>query len=351
VRRAGAIAAIVTSSVAGAAAARQSYKLLRANPPGGRKTWTRTNHRGEPITLLEGPAVVIGGAASALANAAGPREQIALIVAGVGAGGFGAYDDLAGDGGSRGFRGHIGALRNGHLTTGAVKLVGIGANGLVAAALAASKSQSDRSGGDGSRSPVMAAADLVINTGLIAGGANLLNLFDLRPGRAIKVAIGAGGMLTLAGDGGATAAGPLAAAIALLPEDLGERSMLGDAGANALGAMLGVAAASSLSRRSRLAALTVIVGLTAASEVVSFTEVIDQTGPLRWLDMLGRRPVSAEGSAGSQVKGSAPAATAASNGATATDDAPEGQTEAAAESPAPAHDAKAATASDSAEAR
>ncbi|HYK29836.1 MAG TPA: hypothetical protein VEV61_17845, partial [Streptosporangiaceae bacterium] len=152
-RRAGAIAAIVTSSVAGAAAARLSYRLLRANPPAGSKTWTRTNHRGEPITLLEGPAVVIGGAASALANAAGPREQMALIVAGVGAGGFGAYDDLAGDGGSRGFRGHIGALRNGDLTTGAVKLAGIGATGLVAAALAVSKSQSDRSGGDGSRSP------------------------------------------------------------------------------------------------------------------------------------------------------------------------------------------------------
>jgi hypothetical protein len=88
-------------------------------------------------------------------------------------------------------------------------------------------------------------------------------------------------------------AAPLGAAIALLPEDLGERAMLGDAGANALGALLGAAAAASLSRPARLTLLAAITGLTAASEVVSFTTVIERTPALRWLDMLGRRPVPA----------------------------------------------------------
>jgi len=85
--------------------------------------------------------------------------------------------------------------------------------------------------------------------------------------------------------------------VALLPEDLGERAMLGDAGANALGALLGAAAAGSLSRRARIAILAGVTALTAASEVVSFTKVIQRTPPLHWLDMLGRRPAHAAGSA------------------------------------------------------
>ena len=66
--------------------------------------------------------------------------------------------------------------------------------------------------------------------------------------------------------------------------------MLGDAGANALGAMLGAAAATTLPRGPGSACWRSCVGLTAASEKVSFTKVIERTGPLRWLDMLGRSP-------------------------------------------------------------
>jgi hypothetical protein len=88
-------------------------------------------------------------------------------------------------------------------------------------------------------------------------------------------------------------AAPVGAALALLGEDLGERAMLGDAGANALGALLGVAAAASLPRPARVALLAGIAGLTAASEKVSFTAVIERTPALKWLDMLGRRPVPA----------------------------------------------------------
>ena len=281
----------IRSAIVGAAAARLSYSLLRARPPGGAAKWTRTNHRGEPVTLLEGPAVAIGGVAGALAAGGPARDQLAMAIAGAGAAAFGGYDDLAGNGDSKGFRGHIGALAKGELTTGAVKLAGIGAVGLAAAVIAGGSADGGADRVVGRRAVTAALADTLINAGLIAGSANLLNLFDLRPGRAAKVALIAGGLLAPAS--ASASAAPLAAAAALLPEDLGERAMLGDAGANALGAMLGTAAATSLSRPARLAALGVITGLTASSEVVSFTKIIERTGPLRWLDMLGRRPAEA----------------------------------------------------------
>ncbi len=266
-----------TAGAAAAGATRLAYTVLNQRPPGGTKTWSRTNHRGEPVTLLEGPAVAAGAMAGALAQAAlgSPRSGAAMALAGAGAAAFGGYDDLAGSGDRRGFGGHLGALRHGEVTTGAVKLGGIGLTGIVSAALA---------GG--------APADVIINAGLVAGGANLLNLFDLRPGRAIKVAVASGALIAAGGSLSGRRAGvaaPLAAALTLLPEDLGERAMLGDCGANALGAMLGAAAAG-LPRPARIALLAGITGLTAASEKVSFTKVIERTPALRWLDMAGRRP-------------------------------------------------------------
>jgi hypothetical protein len=290
-----ALAAALTS-VAAAGAARAAYAVLTRRPPGGEKTWTRVNHRGEPVTLLEGPAVAAGAvlaqflcserARSSARNAwalvaAGQRDDpdsgagLALALAGAGAFGFGVYDDLAGSGKRRGLRGHLGALANGEVTTGAVKLGGLAATGLASALLL---------GGE--------PADVAVNAGLVAGGANLLNLFDLRPGRAIKAATLSAALITAGGGerGARAVAAPLGAALALLHDDLGERAMLGDAGANALGAMLGGAAAVSLPRPARIALLAGIVALTGASEKVSFTKVIERTPPLRWLDLLGRRP-------------------------------------------------------------
>jgi hypothetical protein len=283
--------ALLTGGLA-AVTARAAYAALNARPPGGRQAWARTNHRGEPVTLLEGPAAATAAAAAALIAPGLPaRGRAALAVAGAGAAAFGGYDDLKGSAARRGFRGHLGALARGEVTSGTVKMAGIGVTGLAAAALAGGTAA------DGGTAGAGPAADLLINAGLAAGGANLLNLFDLRPGRAIKVALAAGAALAFASPAGAlAAAAPAGAALAVLPEDLGERAMLGDSGANALGGMLGVAAALALPRRARIAVLAAITGLTAASEVVSFTRVIDRTPPLRWLDMLGRRPLAVSAS-------------------------------------------------------
>ncbi|HLU72942.1 MAG TPA: hypothetical protein VKZ82_12205, partial [Nonomuraea sp.] len=190
----------------GAVAARAAYTALtRTQGTDTGSRWTRKNHRGEPITLLEGPAFVAGaGAAAALTPGLPGRVRTAALLAGAGSGALGAYDDLYGTTSSKGFKGHLSALARGEVTSGAVKILGIGATGLGAAALV-------------SRGP----ADTLINGAAIAGAANLANLFDLRPGRAIKVGLLTGGPLlaaAVAGDSPATAAltaVPLGAAAAL----------------------------------------------------------------------------------------------------------------------------------------
>src|SRR5215471_2368111 len=172
-------AAPLAAATAGACLARAAYTALSRRPPGGEDLWTRTNHRGESVTLVEGPALTVASVAvSAIGPGLAPRVRAALAVAGAGSAAFGGYDDLAGSGSRRGFRGHLGALAQGEVTTGAIKLGGIGVTGLVSAMLL---------GG----SP----ADVAVNAGLVAGGANLLNLFDLRPGRALKVALASGTLL------------------------------------------------------------------------------------------------------------------------------------------------------------
>jgi UDP-N-acetylmuramyl pentapeptide phosphotransferase/UDP-N-acetylglucosamine-1-phosphate transferase len=259
---------------AGGAGAWAAYRTLRRRPPGGEALWARKNHRGEPVTLLEGPATALAAGAAALAPGVPPRLRVAGGLVALGAGALGGYDDLAGSDGRRGLRGHFGALARGEVTTGAVKTFGIGALGLAAGALVR-------------RSPLDAALAGVV----VAGSANLVNLLDLRPGRAIKAAVLLGAP-ELAGRGpaAALAALPVGAALALAGEDLAERAMLGDAGANALGASLGLATAARAGRAVLALRAATLVALTLASEKVSFTKVIEATPALHALDRLGRRP-------------------------------------------------------------
>jgi UDP-GlcNAc:undecaprenyl-phosphate/decaprenyl-phosphate GlcNAc-1-phosphate transferase len=249
--------------------------------PGSR--WQRINHAGQPISLTEGPvavAAILGGLA---AGGPGRTSRASVAVAVLGSGLVGAYDDLYGSTQAKGFRGHLRALRGGTLTSGMIKIAGVGLSGAVSSAILARASPISVNG-PAPASGLARLVDLGLNTALIAGTANLINLFDLRPGRAAKVA-------TLLGLGllGAGSAPLLGAAIGSLPPDLGERSMLGDCGANALGAGIGVVAAAHLPRTVRLVLLGAVAALTLASERLSFTKVIAQHRSLDWLDQLGRR--------------------------------------------------------------
>lgn len=245
----------------------------------------RTNFAGREVSLAEGALVVAG--TCALARRTGrPLDLLALA----GIGGLGLLDDLlephqrrAGRPVSKGLRGHLASLRSGRVTTGATKALGIPALALLAAA-----------GGPAPRGGAMVPVDAA----LTAGCANLVNLFDLRPGRALKAVLPPAALfaLTAGQDERARSGARLAVAALLpgalaLPADLRERGMLGDAGANVLGAAVGAAATRTLPAPARLALLGGVVALTLASEKVSFSAVIDRTPALRALDRAGRLPV------------------------------------------------------------
>ncbi len=273
--------ALALVGVAGTRAALAAAAALTARDPG--KPWRRTNYADRPVTLLGGPALALPATVSAALGAPPGTRAAAAVVGGVSAL-VGGYDDLAGarpeQAGDKGLAGHLAALRAGRVSAGAVKVAGIGAAAAVSALLTGRGHR--RAHGTG------ALADGILTTGLVAGTANLVNLLDLRPGRAAKAgAIAAAA--TLGGPAGGLVAGPLGAALAVLPDDLGEKVMLGDAGANALGALIGLRLAAVSGRGTRTALLSAVVGLTLASERISFTTVIESTPGLRELDRLGRR--------------------------------------------------------------
>lgn len=265
--------------------------------------WERTNFHGVTVSLRGGVAMAgasVASAAVASAFSDQPRAALGGLVASLGGGLAGYIDDVdqgAHDGGkvAKGLKGHLGALAHGQVTTGVIKIAGIGASALAASALVGSKATSVSG----------KAADLVLNTVLIAGTANLANLLDLRPGRALKATVLVATPLSYFSCAAAKpeasasaasaqrllASGLNAAAITALVEDLQETTMLGDTGANAAGALLGTSLAANDSWKLRLGTTLGVVGLILASEKVSFSKVIAANPALNWLDQLWRRPL------------------------------------------------------------
>jgi len=173
---------------------------------------------------------------------AAAHPSVALVVA------IGAADD-AWSGPERGFRGHLSAGR----TTGVLKLLGVPLAGL--------------------------AATRSLSGALLVGlSANALNQLDTKPGRALKAYLLA-----------ATAVrAPRGIAVLLLPYDLREMAMLGDAGSNGLGALLGLNSVGRLTGRGRWLAIAALAGLNLLGERRSLGELIERTPGLRELDAWGR---------------------------------------------------------------
>jgi hypothetical protein len=191
---------------------------------------------------------------------------------------LGFLDDALGQGEAaatpRGWRGHARALRQGSLSTGAIKAVG--ALALAAYVVSGQGLESWR---------------YLADVALLILATNLGNLLDLRPGRAEKAL----GLLGLGLCLGAWTfapfellgifAGPVLVGAWLT---LGERAMLGDTGANLIGAIAGVWLLTTLGEEGRLVALAAVAALTIYGELRSISATIESVPPLRWLDSLGR---------------------------------------------------------------
>ncbi|MCU1496927.1 MAG: UDP-N-acetylmuramyl pentapeptide phosphotransferase/UDP-N-acetylglucosamine-phosphate transferase [Acidimicrobiales bacterium] len=278
---------VLLGVLAGAALA---YLLLRAMMTTLQSpVLERTNYRGAVLPTAGGMVVVLAVVAAegvlGVLEAGGVeldpgatvgRRLVVLAVLGFGLLGF--VDDVIGAGQSGGFRGHIRALASGRLTSGGIKLVGGAALSLVVVAAIE----------PGSVGRILADGALVALT------ANLANLFDRAPGRTIKVsALGFAVLVALVG------AEPellgvglvVGAGLGLLEADLRERLMVGDVGANVLGAALGIGVVLTCTPVTRTVVLVVVAGANLISEWVSFSRVIERVAPLRALDRLGRRPL------------------------------------------------------------
>jgi len=195
----------------------------------------------------------------------------------------GLVDDCLGTGGDKGFRGHFSALlREGRLTSGALKAL-FGATVAFLTSLALT-TVDDKTFGPW---PLV-----LLHAVLLASSANLLNLFDLRPGRAGKVFFF--GLLLCAALArkiehyGAPLPSAAAVFIPFFRRDLRAQLMLGDTGANFLGAALGMAMVLWLTPHAKVVAAVLLLGLQVLSERYSFNALIERLAILRMLDRWGR---------------------------------------------------------------
>lgn len=196
---------------------------------------------------------------------------------------FGLFDDWVGDNGSKGFKGHFSELARGHLTTGMLKFIGIGLFSLATGVMLYDPSDP------------LAYARVIFATLTIALSANFFNLLDLRPLRASKayifsillclVALLASGTVDSEWHQVlCTLLALLGPVIATWKLDAEEVAMLGDAGANTMGALVGFIFAITLPVWLLGILTVVLLMVNLSSEKVSFSKIVHDVPFLHAID-------------------------------------------------------------------
>jgi len=205
---------------------------------------------------------------------------------------LGFVDDTCGDHTYQGWGGHWRALRaESLLTTGLLKAAGGGFVALVAAA----------AGISGGRSVGPPLVPAVVTALFLALATNSLNLFDIRPGRAIKafVAVTLVPLAALAfasrhpsvgSQVGAVLLWAMAAVMTYAPWDFQAKAMMGDTGANPLGFLLGVGWVALLPFWAEVAGVVALLWFQRFAGRASLSELILRHAWLARLDGWGRPP-------------------------------------------------------------
>ena len=172
-----------------------------------------------------------------------------------------------------GLKGHFKSLFKGTLTTGGFKALFGGFVGLI---ISVSISKD--------------IIDIVVNTLVIALSTNLMNLFDLRPGRAIKVylVIMITIFFTLSGYIQILPLLILPNVLAYFNFDLKAKAMMGDTGSNVLGISIGILMVLGYTLKVRIVWLVFLVLIHLLTEKFSLTKIIEKNKVLNFIDRLGR---------------------------------------------------------------
>lgn len=187
---------------------------------------------------------------------------------------IGLLDDLIGDEKVKGFKGHIKSFFKGKLTTGAMKA---GTGFLISFFVSIIISEN--------------LIEIIVNTFLIALFTNSINLFDLRPGRAIKVFLLISLIMLFSNEINEynfilfSFYGIL---FIYLPIDLKALAMMGDIGSNVLGMTLGVYCVFTHNIIVKSIYLFILLLIHIMAEKISFSKIIENNKVLNFIDQLGR---------------------------------------------------------------
>ncbi|SHJ64967.1 glycosyl transferase [Tepidibacter formicigenes] len=236
----------------------------------------RKNYKGDLIPVSIGivflPMLIVN---SSIVRYFYKDNQIYIFLFGIIAMAFiGIIDDLIGNRDVSGLKGHFKSLFKGRLTTGGFKAL---FGGFVALFVSMSISNN--------------IIDIIINTLLISLFTNLINLLDLRPGRAIKgyvlislillftVSLYYQKILIIL---------LLSNVLAYFKDDLKAKAMMGDVGSNVLGISIGIIVASNFSFIARSITLILLILIHIITEKYSLTKIIEKNKILNYIDMIGR---------------------------------------------------------------